>query len=534
MSKMFHSLIKFATENLMLTALLSCVTVSILVNSYFFGAWLSPDSSYYLRAAREILAGNGFYVYPFEPRWFATWPIGYPALIALVSFMTRADFYLASKILTIIIVWLLGLTLQKRFGRSAWAYALVMLNVGFLHIFYYTWSEIPFSLGLVLVSFWASDVVTEKEVKPSLYIKLTCGVLLLFLSRYIGAFSLGIIGLLWVYNVFLALRRQDESAWRRVAYLTVSGLVSGLFVSGYLYMNKVMAGQMTGMARVPLAGVVGRNPIDNARELLLNLSQAQLTEMKNVFGVFFSIDGLNLPLPLWFLFGAFVLYSALNNVKDIRQGGRNIITPLTFIAVGLIYWLAIVALRFSTSGIDNFSYRLLFPSSLLLFLGFIGLLAKNERIHSFLSSFGGLSQASGADDRARNTAKVLAAVFLFLFVFFSEALPTAVGSRHAGYLSEKKRQLAVHAAIPDGAMILWGDIRYINYLRHDYVHIQGRVNLENISVENFLAKYDKYREVYVNVPAMIVQLDSESGKNDEIHAYFEQFRDSPERFVRIK
>jgi len=492
---------KFISENLMLIAIMVCVTISILSRSYFDLTYISPDSAHYLRAAREILRGNGFYVYP---EWFANWPIGYPVLIALVAFFTRTEVYLASKILSIIIVWLIGVMFYRRFGRMAWVFALVMLNVGFRYIFFYSWSETVFLLGMFLLVFTAVDIICGEGVRISHYIWLTFIVILLFLSRYIGAFALMVTGSLWLINLIAAIRLKCKDAFKRVLFLSGSGLVSGVFILLYLLLNQRQSGYMTGLPRVP-AGP--------ARELFLDLYRAMLIEMDFVFDTFFSIGAARLALILWFVLIGFFIYSISRCKEVIINREKGIITSLCFIFVGVIYWVSIVLMRF-VSDFDEFGFRLLFPASAMFFVGFVSLLIRNEKIASVFVCFSG---------------KIIPVICLTGFLLMMLVItPRLQGT--FGYRKVFEMTLDKYSSIPDGALVLWGDTVHPLFMRDNlWVEHPG---LE-LDLDVFWQKYGKYQEIYVYVPGLNLKL-GEYYLNTEFYAYFSQFLDSQEVFVQIK
>ena len=498
---MYKQFIKFASENMMLVAIMVCVTISIMSRSYFDLSYISPDSSHYLRAAREILNGNGFNVYP---GWFAIWPIGYPALIALVAFITRTEIYLASKILSIIIVWIIGLLLYKRFGRVAWAFAFVMMNVGFRYIFFYTWSETVFILGLFLLAFTAVDIITENTVNASNYIRLTFILLLLFLSRYIGAFALSIVGLLWLLNAYMFVLKKDKIAGKRTLYLSLSGIISALSMIAYLLMNQSKTGHMTGIERVP-AGP--------AREILLDLYRAMMIEMDYVFDTFFSIGSARLALLLWFILILFIIHTVSKAKSCIISHERNIITALSFIVIGVLYWIAIIFMRL-TSDFDDFNFRLLFPGSSMLFIGFVCLLIRNGKIAAFLTRFSG---------------KVIPVVCLTGFILMALVItPRLQGT--SGYRHVKNAVLSTYSAIPDGALVLWGD-SHLLFMR-DNLHATRAIL--GTDVPSFYDEYNEYQEIYIFIPEMRLRLAEDEYLSSELYSYFAQYLDSQEEFVKIK
>ncbi|MCL2828076.1 MAG: hypothetical protein FWD99_04985 [Oscillospiraceae bacterium] len=503
----------YITGNLLTISILGGVSLLILAHSYFYGFFISWDSTHYLRAAQEILGGNGFFAHPewshfYGDGWFGVWPMGYPLLIAVVAFVTRAEVYLASVILSILVVWIMGLTFIKRFRRCAWAYALVMLNFGFLHILYFTWSEVPFLLGLVLFSFWTSDVITEDTVKVSQYIKLTLAGILLFLSRYIGAFAVGVIGLLWLYNLYLFCRHRDKTVKKRLVGLTVSGGTLSIFIVVYLLVNQRMTGYITGSPT---------RPATNLRWLVNNLYEAQLTEMNNVFHTFFRIESLGLALPLWFLFIGFVVYTVFKGGEALRRRDREILTPLVFLAMGGIYWCAIVSMRFLTL-FDEFSYRLLLPATALLFIGFIGLLMRNQKLGA---TFGKVPQA-------------LAAGCMALFLL-SALVPTITNPNPWGYREMRETTLVNHAHIPDGAVVVWGDPNLM-FLRDNLAFsfdLSDRIPAD-LDVAGFFALHEGFSEIHVYIPRMRARIDNDLSGSPALLEFFEQYRYSDEVFVRLR
>ncbi|MCL2051045.1 MAG: hypothetical protein FWG91_04885 [Lachnospiraceae bacterium] len=499
-STAFSQLFKFTSENLILVVIMACVTISILSRAYFDLSYISPDSAHYLRAAREILKGNGFYVYP---EWFAAWPIGYPALIAVVAFITRAEIYFASKILSIIIVWIIGILFYKRFGKTAWLYALLMLNVGFRYIFFYTWSETVFILALILLAFTACDIITADNAPLSHYVKLTFIVLLLFLTRYIGAFALIVVALLWLFNLYQIIKRKCKTAAKRLIYLSFSGILASLFIIAYLFLNLRQSGHMTGIPRVPPGP---------AREIFLDLYRAILIEMDYVFDTFFSVGTVRLSLLLWFALIGFFAYAIPKSKQAIFAREKNIITSLSFLSIGLIYWLSIIVMRFA-SDFDEFGYRLLFPGSALVFVGFIGLLARNPKITTFASKYSG---------------KIIPAVCLSGFILVALVIsPRLQGT--SGYQQTKELTLSTYAGIPDGALVLWGDTIHPLFMR-DNLHV---VNVEADDLASFWAEYSEYQEIYIFIPGMKERLN-ELPADSDIYAYFADFIYYQNSFAQIR
>jgi hypothetical protein len=347
-----------------------------------------------------------------------------------------------------------------------------MFNFGFLNIFYFAWSESVFILGLLLFSLWGSDIITTDETKFSQYLKLTFAAILLFMSRYVGAFALGVVGLLWIWSLYSYYKVKNESNRKRLKGLTVSGIFSAIFILSYLLLNRAMTGYMTGMPRIP---------VGDMRALLINLFRNQGSEMINVFRIFFDIENYALVILLWLLFAVFVIRAVFKNINRIKKREKPIIIPLTFIAVGTLYWGAIVVMRF-ISAIDDFNYRLLFPSTFLLFTGFIGLLGISKKF----------------DHRPKIIIGLLTAGWLIIALLTAEVFTPRNIAPHnyAGYNEMKHVLLSRYSHVPDGAVVIDGDIKLI-FIR-DNVRVVYP-DPANIDIESISAQFADNTGIYVNI-----------------------------------
>ena len=166
------------------------VSLYTIFNAYIFDVKISPDSTYYLGAAQSLLDGNGFYILSKAGNtsvYFATWPIGYPFLIAVVAFITKTtNLYFASKILSIGLIGLILIMFRIRFGIKAVFISLLLLTPAFLSIFSYTWSEQVFIFASIWFSFALYDVISVKNPKWYHYLLLMISSLAIFFSRYVG------------------------------------------------------------------------------------------------------------------------------------------------------------------------------------------------------------------------------------------------------------------------------------------------------------------------------------------------------------
>ena len=506
---------QFCINQLPLLVILSCVSIYIFVHSYFFGYFISWDSTHYLRAAQSILNGNGMFTHPtwshfYGDGYFAIWPIGYPLLIAFVAFLTGTEVYLASRILAVLLVWAIGISFAHYFGKRAWIFALVLLNVGFLRIFYFPWSETSYILMLILLSFWTSDILLAKTVRKRQYIKLTFAATFLFLSRYVGAFSIGIIGLLWLWNLYLHFTEKEELAKKRTFYLTISGAFTGLFMLGYLLLNCHMTGFITGSPNHPREGFF---------YTLNMLYDASLIEVNNLFGHFFSIS--NFALPLLLLAFLFVIYVPFRYKNALKNAQKELIIPLIFLLMGLFSWCAIVAMRF-LSRFDPFNFRLLAPSSILFSIGLIGLIL-------FC-----LKREKEGPVRMYPVRQVLISLALGALLF-SSLMPIFQTENRSGYREMHTEVVAMHAHIPDGAAVVWGN-HYLLYLREDLAFtfdLPMRLPAA-MDVDGFFNYHADFSAIFLDVRGMHNHLDRTFPDNPEMQAFFRQFWYEENRFIQIR
>ena len=124
-------------NDIFLVVLFITICFSIYVNGYLESINISADSAGYLREAVNMAAGNGFHydaLAGYPDTWFANWPILYPMLIALTMKVTGYEVYLASKVLSMILVGILILILRISFKKEAWFYALCMTDLGLMYL----------------------------------------------------------------------------------------------------------------------------------------------------------------------------------------------------------------------------------------------------------------------------------------------------------------------------------------------------------------------------------------------------------------
>lgn len=390
--------------------------------------YLSGDGSAYLLLADLLAHGRHF---PGEHVALATWPLGYPLLIALSSLVTGLDAFWASKVTNIALVGGVFVVLRASFGTRAPAYAATFLTASMLTILTNTWSEVPFVAALVLLALALRRFNARPTVATAALVAATC--FAVFLSRYIGLFAVGAVGVTALWHLL----RHDR---RGFVLLTAAAALAAALALTYLAANAARLGHSTGIPRIanhtPLPALLG--------DLLL----AQVFELNPLRLGFSRGDWAQIALWVFGMSTALAFAAAV-----LRQHRANPATSPAkapawgyFLLVGGLYWLAIVAMRM-TFWFDDFSYRLIGPSTPLLAMAAIDLAA--GRVAAWALVARGMP--------------ILAAMAVLLNV------PSKlVHSRQAGYLTYVEQQERLHT-LPAGSVLLMGD-PLAAYLRPD-VHL---------------------------------------------------------------
>ena len=339
------------------------MAVAIVVKSYFHpDGYLSPDSANYLKLAQNLLEGNGYYVSAYgitgqDREFFAAWPVGYPTIIFVVAKLTGLSVFWASKFLNILLMGIILGIFRNLFKHNAYVYGLILLFSSYIEIFSYTWSETIF----IAASVWFATSVYLFIVNPKrislLYFSIMMASLILFMSRYIGAFSFGLIGLLGLY--YGAIKKDKSKSFILIGIAVIN---IGIMIL-YLYHNYTETGFPNGVKRIP--------PTETNLRLFYMLLKGMVAEAlipiqvmsRNgimVFFVQFSIIGL-------------LLWKYRNNTlqTNITTNQKPVTFSLVFVIIGLVYLFFIILIGWVRWIGPGYGHRLLGPGSFLLFIGLI-------------------------------------------------------------------------------------------------------------------------------------------------------------------
>lgn len=434
--------------------------------------YLSPDSTGYLELATNLVSGEGFQVtnsgrLTAQTVHFATWPIGYPSMIAALAVMLDISPFFASKILNMLLfVGCMGI-IYKVFERNGAILALIMGFGSTIEIFSYTWSEAPFIF--FLIGFTSLTVKALSQSKRLSYFDICFFLILglcLFLTRYIGAFSVGIVVAVSGYKFFIG-RKNEAFKLLSVAF------TMAVFIVVYLAYNAIETGFSTGMPRIPAP--------ETHLQLVKNLTRAVMSEM--VFPLH-SWNPLswkhNMYVTLQIaLFFAFICKSLKSFGQQSMLDQRHL-ASFVFVSIGLVYLIAITFMRWN-SQFDGFSYRLIGPGMILAFLGGFNFLLTID------------SERKGY-------------IFVFLFsmallAFTAHAYPTIFNRSALNYHEATLDRIERYKSVPAGSILVFGDI-HVNYLRPDlyvaYPYCRPYSSVDEPWSE-FVANLDKSHRIYVDM-----------------------------------
>lgn len=338
--------------------------------SYVTGSYISSDATGYLHEAEALVHGYGFNFIGAAGgySWFAAFPIGYPALIALLAMILNPlNTFLCSKLLSMLLIGVILLFFAIRFKEDSWIYALLLLNFGIVHIYTNTWSETAFIPALLFFSLSISKVTTSEECRIRDYVLLYITIIATFLFRYFGIFVLIFSGLVWIYFLIVYIRRRhdgDKTLLRKLIALAVTGICCAITEAAYLFMNLKLNGYATGVPRTEMT--------DDLKALRMNLYQAIQQEILHT--VYKQESVIFNYYTAWA--GCIFMIMVFGLLIYVLFRHRKADEPAIFILVGIFYYIMFVIVRFNSS-MNNFDYRFFAPASLLILIGLVTIYREN-------------------------------------------------------------------------------------------------------------------------------------------------------------
>ncbi len=424
-----------------LIALFAVISLKIYQEGYMDGVYISADSDGYLREAVNLAAGNGFSYEGIAgySSHFANWPIIYPALIAAMMAITGTGAYLASKFVAMAVVFAIFVTLWIEFRDRAWLYALAFTNVGFLTLCYYTWSEVPFELFLLIFALMLGRIVSMDKPGTRHYVLLGVFGTAAFLTRYFGIYAWFVAGFYWLVMLIGYIRAKKSGHEAGVLFaklkgLFISALSSGVVCFGYLLMNKVKNGYPTGVSRGTWW--------DDYVTLTDDLFNSLVTEVFNVFSLPVPeyISELSMGFKALFVLLVIVLITVVVRMclgKGIMNRGA------VLIAMAAFYYVMFIVVRYRSS-MDTFYFRFFAPATVLLVMGIIDIIP-------------------GKTTTYENGLRVLAALMSIITIVSLVDMANKAGTwadQNTYYDITTAEWDEAYKDIPQKSTIIWNDIDY--------------------------------------------------------------------------
>ncbi|MEM9602296.1 MAG: hypothetical protein AAGA11_05505 [Pseudomonadota bacterium] len=424
----------------MLLTFLAVVTSVLLLSTFDPDGQVSRDHANYLRLAQQLLDGRGYRAPVYDATGqaghadvlFATWPVGYPTAVYLASAVSGLGVFWASKALNLVAIGLSLLALRRRFD-DAHHVASVFLFASLITLASYSSSDLLFALLFLHFTLTLHDALTD--TKPARCLVLALLAVSLFLLRYVGAVSLGIMGLAALLLLVQKSRRRD--AFR----LLTATAASAVFSVAYLLNNVRETGHLTGIERIAAP--------ESPAALAAMFSLAVLVEAVP-FALYSSPRNAVLGAAMTVIVVTLVAVAYRRRhtrTLDSRSAGLAGV----LIATAGVYATAILVLR-SITHFDNIGFRFFTPATVLVFTALC------------------VTFRDRAEGRPR--AVVVWTVSAVLVLSFVLTTPRGV-LRHWHTPQYADTVAAVRARfddLPDGSIVVFGPV-HLNYL---FPHLHNR------------------------------------------------------------
>ncbi|TRX57796.1 hypothetical protein FNH22_15425 [Fulvivirga sp. M361] len=284
----------------------------------------------------------------------ANWPIGYSFLIHITSRTTGLSSLWASKLVNVIFLTLIFLLLYLWYNDNAWFVALTFVSYSSFEIFSHTWSEGPFLFFVILLAYLIYKQYDLPDSSRNWVYLCSC-LLALFLLRYAGLVFLLLIGGLAIYCFW---KKDLKGVKQYLMALSVATILIGT----YLIYNYNVSGAIFGAHNVRMSAL---GQVDFFMTYLNAIGFARIyVESKDI--VYYGITAFQFVLIVLFFV---LLYH--EGRRSLSHKSRLLLNMAFF------YLLTISTLKLLIHAID-FDYRMMAPFSILLFLGVLTVIQKNE------------------------------------------------------------------------------------------------------------------------------------------------------------
>jgi len=303
------------------------------------GIGLSPDSIVYISTARSVVQGGGFY--EFEGIPVTDFPIGYPAFLSIILFISRVDLVQSGHIINMFLyfclIYLSGGIINHISTKNKWVKIpflfLIVFSPALLGVYTMLWSETLF-LVMTLVFFVAlHQYGKNKTINTLVVVAIIAG--LSCIVRYAGVTLVGAGGLI------ILLDRKLEIG-KKIGHLLLFGTIGISFLLANIIRNILVTGMLMG-----------------DREKSLTSFYENIEKYAYVFGDFFYFH--SFPVAFVILIGvSFFIFYIYSHIIHIYKTNRYYNYWNICASYFIVYTLFII-LSATFSRFEAYNMRLLSP-----------------------------------------------------------------------------------------------------------------------------------------------------------------------------
>ena len=221
--------------------LLSILSLSsillIFISTKNYGVGVSPDSTVYINAAKQIING--------ETINLVMWPPFYPAALALCSKLFNSQILDTARIMNAVLfgltIFVSGILFKRNLRSSSVILVLgimtVIISVPLFQVHLWAWSEPLFILFSTLFLLFIDNYVNSKKF-IDLILSAICVSFCCF-TRYVGIAYI-LVGIIILIIIFF---REIKKMLRNLFYFTTTSVIP---IALWLYRNKLYSGTFTG------------------------------------------------------------------------------------------------------------------------------------------------------------------------------------------------------------------------------------------------------------------------------------------------
>jgi hypothetical protein len=360
----------------------------IYLYAYHNGIGLSPDSIVYISTARSVVHGGGFT--EFEGIPITDFPMGYPAFLSIILFITKTDLVQSGHIINMFLyfclIYLSGGIINHISTRNKWVKIpflfLIVFSPALLSIFTMLWSETLFLVMILLFFVALHQYGNQKTILTLIVVALIAG--LSCVVRYAGVTLVGAGGLMILLDRKLLIPKK-------IGHLFLFGSIGISFLVANLYRNYLVTGMLTGDREKSLTSLFQN--IENYASVVTNFFYL------NSFPVFFVII-IGVSFLIFYIFSHIIHIAKTNRYYNYWN-----ICASFFIVYSLFMILSATLSRYETLNI-----RLLSPLYLPCLLPFTFVITwliaklqgwkKNTLISFFVLLFLGINYYQYRDNKA--------------------------------------------------------------------------------------------------------------------------------------